>query len=682
MAALLIGMNLAMCTASRLKLYFEYLGRLPSTLATDNFEKALVKMYVHVLRFIATAIQTYETSLATRILHALWQTSSLEQFEAECDRLGQRAEIEASNCDREISKHSGEDAKRWRDDLKFMLKPLDHIQGINDALSRVHIKVDLAKLITAPGATFNSHAEEELAHCLPGTRTQLLQQIADWADDVDGKSIFWLCGKAGTGKSTISRTVASRLDKQLRLGASFFFKRGEGDRGNASRFFPTIAAQLADVIPGLGPFIAEALERDSFLSGRGLQDQFEKLLSQPLADLRQAQAPPSRAFVIIDALDECEPDTSIKMILSLLGRIEAIASVRLRIFVTSRPELPITLGFGDMSGSLHQDIVLEKVQAQTIEHDIRIYFEYRFKEIKLEDSARQTYESLPVDWPGKEKVAALVKLAIPLFIFAFTVCLYVGESDPQGHLESILQQRQSMSLSGLEKTYLPILNQLIVERTPRQRDQIITDFREVVGSIVLLANPLSVSSLSRLLQIPLRAIGEKLSKLHSVLNIPTDCEAPIRLFHLSFRDFLVDEENKNHNRFWVDESETHGKLARKCLLLLSQSGILMKDLCNVKKPGCRRHEVSQQVVANRIAPVTAYACSHWAWHLSKSGQSISDNDDVHTFLRTHFLHWMETLSWLGRISNVVAYISTLRLLVQVSHAILSNPRRPYILIYT
>lgn len=96
---------------------------------------------------------------------------------------------------------------------------------------------------------------------------------------MNGKCIFWLCGKAGTGKSTLSRIIAYNFDKEQRLGASFFFKRGEGDRGNVSRFFSTITAQLADVIPSLGFPIAEALEKDSFLSGRSLQDQFEKLVS-------------------------------------------------------------------------------------------------------------------------------------------------------------------------------------------------------------------------------------------------------------------------------------------------------------------------------------------------------------------------------------------------------------------
>jgi len=45
--------------------------------------------------------------------------------------------------------------------------------------------------------------------------------------------MFWLNGVSGTGKSTISRTVAQGFEREAVLGASSFFKRGERDRGNA-----------------------------------------------------------------------------------------------------------------------------------------------------------------------------------------------------------------------------------------------------------------------------------------------------------------------------------------------------------------------------------------------------------------------------------------------------------------
>lgn len=95
--------------------------------------------------------------------------------------------------------------------------------------------------------------------CLEGTRTDLQQQIATWAASPQGNCIFWLNGMAGTGKSTISRTVALSFKQNKQPGASFFFKRGEADRGNATKLFTTLTQQLMIKLPGLTPSIRKAV---------------------------------------------------------------------------------------------------------------------------------------------------------------------------------------------------------------------------------------------------------------------------------------------------------------------------------------------------------------------------------------------------------------------------------------
>ena len=518
----------------------------------------------------------------------------------------------------------------------------------------------------ANGATYNAYTNEHSATCLEGTRTDLVRQIDTWANDPKGKCIFWLCGMAGTGKSTIARTVADALDKRQRLGASFFFKRGEGDRGHAGRFFPTIAIQLADVALGLSHSIAKALDADSLLCERKLQEQFEKLLSQPLLDAAKHTTSPSSLVIVIDALDECERKEDVRTILRLLAQVENIGSCRVRVFVTSRPELPIQLGFKSMNGGLHHDVVLEEVQATTIEHDIRTYFKHHFQEIREEHALVHMYDLLPTTWPGDGCIEALVGLAVPLFIFAFTVCRYISERDTRRRLETILQQRSNTSLSGLDKTYLHILNQVILDRDAREHKQAIAEFQDVVGPIVLLANPLSSASLSNLLEVPLTHVSETLRHLHSVLNIPASRNAPIRLLHLSFRDFLVDLQGKETNRFHIDEVQTHRKLANQCLRRLNRPGTLKEDVCSVKNPGARRAKISRQDTSSSIAADAAYACCYWVWHAVESREELCDDDHVHQFLQMHFLHWLEALSWLGRLSSTIAYISQLRSLVQVS----------------
>jgi hypothetical protein len=137
-------------------------------------------------------------------------------------------------------------------------------------------KIDMARLPTAEGASFDSHVEEHNSTCLPNTRIELLRHIQGWAKDQSGKPIFWLNGAAGTGKSTIARTVTQAFANQQLLGASFFCKKGERERGEAKRFFTTIATQLAHRLSELKPGIKKAIDANPKIAEKALKDQFEK----------------------------------------------------------------------------------------------------------------------------------------------------------------------------------------------------------------------------------------------------------------------------------------------------------------------------------------------------------------------------------------------------------------------
>jgi len=238
-AALVTGMELALYTSNRLKVYLEYYPAFSASLADDNFRTTLVNLYAHVLHFLAHAIQTQPKNRAARTLQALWNPESLADFEEKCDTYLTRAAEDLNNCDR-LS------AEAWRDELRTRLQSLVQIHDKQTVrLAKLQDTADLGRLATAKGATYDSSAEGELPRCLLGTRTALLDDIMSWTADRTGKRIFWLCGKAGTGKSTISRTIAQKLDDKGFLGATFFFKRGREHRSNANLFFPTISFLLS-----------------------------------------------------------------------------------------------------------------------------------------------------------------------------------------------------------------------------------------------------------------------------------------------------------------------------------------------------------------------------------------------------------------------------------------------------
>ena len=537
-------------------------------------------------------------------------------------------------------------------------------------------KLVLSKLPIATDAAFDSHAEEHNAQCHRNTRTELLHQIREWVDDPRGQCIFWLKGMAGTGKSTISRTVAQSFANDGKLGASFFFKRGEGERGHAGLFFTTIASQLISKEPRMAPFVREAINTDLAIASKALREQFEKLVLEPLDKLTGDPDKPKPIVIVGDALDECE-ERDVRVIVNVISRAKSLTSVKLRIFVTSRPELPIRLGFGDIKGK-YQDMVLHEVSEPIIKHDIKAFLDDELARIRSDyNSILPEDLQLPSYWPGEDIIQILVRMAIPLFIFAATVCRFVKDearSDPAGQLKKVLDYHTSANDSELDKldaTYLPILNQLVAGSTSNERNRRVEEFRELVGPIVLLAEPLSVLSLSELLDIAPAIIFGRLNSLHSVLSIPSKTDVPVRMFHLSFRDFLVDPAKRTTNEFWVDEMECHKGITDRCLRLLDSKDHgrdrdhLRRDICNLKMPGEARIGVDAKTIRESLPPHVQYACLYWVYHLEQSKDRVRDGGQVHLFLKRHFLHWLEALSLMGKISESIAMIGSLHSLLAV-----------------
>ncbi len=473
---------------------------------------------------------------------------------------------------------------------------------------------------------------------------------------------------AGTGKSTISRTVAKMFADNGLLGASFFFKRGEGERGKAALFFPTIASQLMRKIPAVEPYVREAIDADPAIATKSLRDQLEKLIQQPLDRIGQAMV----IVIVVDALDECDGDNDIKPIISLLAQANVLCPARLRVFITSRPELPIRLGFKNVQGR-YENLALHQIPEPIVERDISAFLRHELARIRVEynSEALAGLELLP-DWPGEHLIRTLAQMAVPLFIFAATVCRFIedeGRSNPAKRLKYVLQYRTEAhdsklnKLDKLDMTYLPVLNRLTFGRTDEDKADGFAEFRDVVGSIVLLAQPLSVRSLAGLLQISPEDVHSQLNSLHSVLSVPSKVDAPVRLFHLSFRDFLVDP-TKRAGEFWIDETKCHKALTDRCIQLMRQH--LKRDICSLQMPGKRRSEVDQRTIDAALPPEIQYACRYWVYHLKESKGSVRDGDLVDCFLKRHLLHWLEALGLLGWVSESIGMVDDLLGLLDVS----------------
>jgi len=481
----------------------------------------------------------------------------------------------------------------------------------------------------------------------------------DWCEDLESKCIFWLNGMAGSGKSTIARTIARELAEKKRLAVSFFFTRGNKDISHSHMFFTTIATQLANSLPVLRASISDAIDNNPDIFQQGLREQWNQLILNPL---KSAPTQSIQLVIVIDALDECDSMQDIQLILQLIAEAKNLETVRIKIFLTSRPEIPIFDGFRQLSGEAYQDFILHSIPLDTVNGDISTFFRQKLSPLKAK-------HGLGTPWPDEQIIEQLVERAAGLFIYAATTLRFIQDDidGPEEQLSLILKTTQSSrsATEHLDGIYTTLLQHSVLgKRGDQQCEELARRFRQVVGSIVVMFNPMPARNLAQLLQIRFEIVSRTLDSLRSVLNVPENESQPVRLFHLSFRDFLQDPQRCSDPRFQIDETERHTSLFRKCMEHISQ---LRENMCNLWGPGVLITEIPDNTIQKSIPPHVQYACRYWFDHL-RLGNPVEEHiKTIRQFLEQHFLHWLEGLSLIGEVSNGAQMIIALEEILSVSY---------------
>ncbi|KAE8443107.1 hypothetical protein EG329_002351 [Mollisiaceae sp. DMI_Dod_QoI] len=286
---------------------------------------------------------------------------------------------------------------------------------------------------------------------------ELLQDIKEWADGLDERCIFWLNGIAGTGKSTVARTIARTYHDRDNLGASFFFSRGGGDVGLAEKLFTTLAFQLAAKIPSVRRYICEAIMQHPDIELQSLRDQWDKLILDPLSKLDSISSP-STIVLVIDALDECDNERDIRILLRLLAQTSSLNNIRLRTFITSRPEIAIRCGFTQIPEAERQVFVLQDILPTIVDRDLSLFFEDSLKSIREE-------RGFAADWPGSRIIKRLVEISCGLFIWASTACRYIreGKRMAKRRIDNLINNHRSREgpEKQLDEIYITVLKDSI-----------------------------------------------------------------------------------------------------------------------------------------------------------------------------------------------------------------------------
>ena len=484
----------------------------------------------------------------------------------------------------------------------------------------------------------------------------MLWEIEQWLIGKSNQHVFWLNGLAGTGKSTIAQTFAETSFADGKLGASFFCSRDFEDRSNLQAIFPTLAFQLAHQEPLFREELLQVLKTCPDVARESLCSQMEKLIVGPL---KTASIP---TLIIIDALDECKDEEPASAILSILSRyVNQIPNVKF--FITGRPEPRIRSGFRlESLVQITEVFKLHEVRPETVDSDIELFFRTQFTAL----AKNRSDCDLTGGWPSPSDIKILCTKAAGFFIYASTVVKFVMLSKnhpPTEQLNRITMLPQSTShegVSGVDILYTQVLKEA-VDDVDMDDEELHSRFKTVVGTVLLVFNPLSVETLSAFLGMP--DISTTLRPLHSILLVPASKVAPICIFHKSFPDFLMDPKRCTDHRFFIDPSIHHKVILLSCFNVMKK--MLKKNICNLDD-----HELLSNVEdlpelrAAYIGDALGYACCFWANHLIGIPESSPDVEEVQKaideFFTKYLLFWIEVLSLMGNLDVCVYALNNIQ----------------------
>ncbi|KAG8853475.1 hypothetical protein FRB91_004806 [Serendipita sp. 411] len=475
--------------------------------------------------------------------------------------------------------------------------------------------------------------------CMEGTRQRLINKIVTWALPPSGvtplrkqsaiKSILWIYGMPGIGKTSVANSICARFHAEKRLGGSFFCRRDDPKLGDPVYVLPTLTCQLAEMWGPFRKLVAEELSMDPQITpkstGSALLPKLLKLLENH---------PPHPLVLVIDALDECGDDRAREMILR--RAFDAASCVSwLKIVITSRQEADINEFFEQPDR--YGRYLLEDLSTDDKAHeDIRHFTQKRLSSIA---AARHL-----TDWAPEHLVNKVVLRASGLYIFVDTLWRLVREDpDPEIYLNQILEGSTGDASGDLYSLYSSILSSRV------KRDHL--GFKAVMGAILVVGSyrPLCARTIAILVGRQASMVQTLVGNMSSLLYRDSRQHDGIRFRHLSIISFLTSPSCPEE--FRVDIQQAHREMAVACLNTMING--LKFNICKLKSSLLSNEEVKDMDdrIKENISDELQYSCMHWSSHLSLSPYSA--RSDIMGILDKLFedvqpLYWMEVLSLMDK----------------------------------
>jgi hypothetical protein len=450
---------------------------------------------------------------------------------------------------------------------------------------------------------------------------------------------------AGTGKSAIAKSFADNMENAGLLGATFFVDRQVAEHRDPHRIVQTLAYDLAERDHIRLHALWSSLREKPAIKDMPLEDQVKALIKKPMgADSSKS------LLIIIDGLDECTPSDGARL----------LSAFPTKLFVASRRDRDIIEGFESISPT---EIRLQDRPEEEVQEDVRSYWENG-----LDAVCRK--RRLP-DWRSLVSVKQLVDLTGYLFIYATTILKIIQNTkgSPIKKLQELLEISSSGSGSAiafvgshkhspLEDVYRYVLAQAIVDDDGYASSEYAAQLHDILEVVIFAREPVSASAIAELLDVDKTEIDGFVVTLLSVLVVPdaTDELGVIRPFHQSFPDFVLQQAEHVDIGLTIDVKVAGAHVTKHCLAVLIKK--LRFDICELRDPSLFNGEVPdmQTRISRHISAALRYSCRfwfvHWLEHIRAAGPQSQVPSGLDEFCNTHLLHWIESLSFTGMLSDV------------------------------
>ncbi|KAF8182121.1 hypothetical protein K438DRAFT_1161410 [Mycena galopus ATCC 62051] len=423
-------------------------------------------------------------------------------------------------------------------------------------------------------ALYNSADSFPQPRCHPETRTELLDDLYQWATgNGSSQPMLWLHGPAGAGKSAVMQTLCQRLKEAGRLGGAFFFKRDHKTRGNAKVLFATLAYELALNNLELHPSISQTVERDPSVVGRDMDVQLRHLIVEPSKSLGDSAVP----VLLIDGLDECDTHHAQVEILRMLGSIVQQHRTTFQFLIASRPEAYIR----DIFEESFFDGIHDSLNVEQSFKDVETYLRDEF--VRIHREHKHTMGAIQTPWPPADILEELVSKSSGYFVYASTVVKFVDDKyfRPIDRLAAVVDLSQTdldAPFAALDQFYIHILSGV-----PARFRSTLGDIFQYVTSLDT-GRDLKPHEFDELLGLKPGDADLILRGLHSVVDV-TLIDVPrqhgISVHHASFKDFLKDPQRSSIFHIKLENRMNVARAILKALSSDSDSGFRLDLHCNL-----------------------------------------------------------------------------------------------------